>query len=356
MTRRTMRSPGALLGALAIVLSACSSGASPSANTGGRPTKVEIFSWWTAGGEATGLNKLIDQFNGRNSQWQVVNQAVAGGAGSNAKAVLKTRVLNSDPPDLFQSHMGHELTDTWLQYIEPLDDLYASNNWTDKFPKGVIDIISSGGHIWAVPVNIHRANVLWYNKKVFAANGLKPPTTWDEFKTTADKLKGKGIIPLAMGGKDNFEAGQVLETILIGILGADKYNGLWTGTTKWDGADVTKALSTFKTVLGYVNPDHSALTWDQANDLVISGKAGMTIMGDWVDGYNASKNFADYGWALAPGNNDIYPRSVAEQVHRLIPNARWAEVRPHAEEPDKYAHRVRQFLAEVEASGEERHR
>jgi pimeloyl-ACP methyl ester carboxylesterase len=59
---------------------------------------------------------------------------------------------------------------------------------------------------------------------------------------------------------------------------------------------------------------------------------------------------------LMPGNNDIHPRRVAEQVHRLIPNARWAEVRPHAEEPDKYAHRVRQFLAEVEASGEERHR
>ena len=58
---------------------------------------------------------------------------------------------------------------------------------------------------------------------------------------------------------------------------------------------------------------------------------------------------------LMPGNNDIHPRSVAEQVHRLIPNARWAEVRPHAEEPDKYVHRVLQFLAEIEASGEERH-
>jgi len=59
---------------------------------------------------------------------------------------------------------------------------------------------------------------------------------------------------------------------------------------------------------------------------------------------------------IMPGNNDIHPRRVAEQVHRLIPNARWAEVRPHAEEPDTYVHRVRQFLAEVEASGEDRHR
>jgi len=52
---------------------------------------------------------------------------------------------------------------------------------------------------------------------------------------------------------------------------------------------------------------------------------------------------------MMPGSNDIHPRSVAEKVHRLIPNARWAEVRPHAEEPDKYVHRVLQFLSEVEA-------
>jgi hypothetical protein len=28
-----------------------------------------------------------------------------------------------------------------------------------------------------------------------------------------------------------------------------------------------------------------------------------------------------------PGNNDIHPRRVAEQVRRLIPNAHWVEVR-----------------------------
>jgi len=53
---------------------------------------------------------------------------------------------------------------------------------------------------------------------------------------------------------------------------------------------------------------------------------------------------------LMPGNNDIHPRRVAEQVHRLIPNARWAEVRPHAEEPEQYVDRVLQFLAGVEAN------
>jgi len=52
---------------------------------------------------------------------------------------------------------------------------------------------------------------------------------------------------------------------------------------------------------------------------------------------------------VMPGNNDIHPRRVAELVHRLVPNAQWGEVPPHAEAPQKYVQRVLQFLAEVES-------
>jgi glucose/mannose transport system substrate-binding protein len=319
MTRLSIRPRWALAPALALALAACSSGASQSpgapgasatagSSGGGEAEQIEIFSWWTTGGEAAGLDKLMTKFNTENPQYHVFNQAVAGGAGSNAQAVLKTRMLGGDPPDSFQVHMGHELIDTWVttDYMENLDDLYQSNGWTSTFPKGVLDIVSFDNHYWSVPVNIHRANVLWYNKKVFTDNNVQPPTTWDEFKTVADTLKGKGITPLALGDKDAFASGQLFETILIGTLGADGYNGLWTGKTDWAGADVTKALETFKTALGYINGDHSSLTWDQANDLIISGKAAMTVMGDWIDGDYIAKKFTDYGWAPVPGNDGIY--------------------------------------------------
>ena len=55
---------------------------------------------------------------------------------------------------------------------------------------------------------------MWYNKKVFADNGLKPPTTWDEFFKVADALKAKGIVPLVIGTKEGWEAGHTFETIL----------------------------------------------------------------------------------------------------------------------------------------------
>jgi len=271
--------------------------------------QVEVFSWWTTGGEAAGLQKLMDQFNSEHPDAEIINAAVAGGAGSNAKAVLKTRMLGGDPPDSFQVHMGHELIDTWVTtgFMEPLDDVYAQYGFNDAFPQGVLDIVSYDGHPWSVPVNIHRANVLWYNKTVFANAGIeKPPATWDEFIATAETLKAAGITPLALGDNGPWAAAHLFEEMLAGILGPDTYKGLWTGQTSWADPQVTSALNTFRTVLNYINEDHTALSWDQANQLVIDGTAAMTIMGDWVDGDYVAKGFTDYGWAPVPGTQGVY--------------------------------------------------
>jgi len=278
--------------------------AAPAAGGG----KLEMFSWWTTGGEEAGLKAMYGILSKQKPGIEIINQAVAGAAGANAKAVLKSRLQGGDPPDAFQVHMGHELTDSYVaaNQVEPLDDLYKSEGWDKSFPKGVLDIVSSGGHYWSVPVNIHRANVLWYNKKVFDANGLKPPETFDDFKKVADALKAKGITPLALGDNNPFASSHLFETVLLGTLGPDKYKGLWTGQTDWKSADVTKALDNLKMMLGYINSDHAALTWDQANDQLIAGKAGMTIMGDWVDGDYTAKKFTDYGWAQAPGTKGMF--------------------------------------------------
>jgi glucose/mannose transport system substrate-binding protein len=271
-------------------------------------SQLEIFSWWTTGGEAAGLTKLFEMYGRQYPGVEIINATVAGGAGSNAKAVLKTRMLGGDPPDSFQVHMGHELIDTWVvsEKMEPLDDIYAQMGFTTAFPKGVLDIVSYQGHPYSVPVNIHRANVLWYNTQVFANAGLQPPNTFDEFFQVADALQARGITPLALGDVGAWADANLFETVLIGTLGPEAYKGLWTGQTSWNDPLVTQALETAKRMLAYTNADHSALSWDQANDMVITGTAGMTIMGDWVDADNLAKKFPNSGWVMAPGNQGVF--------------------------------------------------
>lgn len=315
MTISKVRALGAAMAAVVLV-AACGGGPSGSAGPTDAAaacpagsTKIEVQSWWTTGGEATGLQKLFDKFNADNSGLCAYNAAIAGGAGTAAQGVIKTRTLAGNPPDTFQVHMGHELLDTYVNIsagsvLAPLDATIIDPS---KFPAGVVSIISGkDGKIYTVPVNIHRANVLWYNKTVFSDNGLQPPATWADFKTVAETLKAKNITPLALGDNGIWAYGMVFETILIADLGVDGFNGLWTGTTKWNDPKVTDALSTLKDVFTYVNSDHGSLSWDQANQKVIDGTAAMTIMGDWANGDYVAKNFTNYGWAPAPGNSGIY--------------------------------------------------
>jgi glucose/mannose transport system substrate-binding protein len=277
----------------------------------GAANKLEIFSWWTAGGEADGLKAMFAIYSKQYPGVEIINATVAGGAGTNAKAVLKTRMTGGDPPDSFQVHGGEELSATWVVtgYMESLADLYKSEGWLAVYPKDLVDIVSYQGSPYSVPVNVHRGNVLWYNKKIFAANNLKAPKTWADFFRVAETLKAKGITPLALGDKNKWEAAHLLEDTLLATLGADGYRGLWNGKTSWTGAGVKTALDSYAKILTYVNTDHAAGTWDSAAQMLIDGKAAMTIMGDWASGYFTSKGWkpnVDYGFEPAPGTEGSF--------------------------------------------------
>jgi glucose/mannose transport system substrate-binding protein len=296
---------------MSLVLSGCGSSSSQkeAASDASKNAKnsVEIFSWWTGAGEEAGLKALIELFKKKHPDIDVVNAAVAGGAGTNAKAVLASRMQGGDPPDTFQVHGGAELNTGWVAAgkMEPLNDLYQAEGWMDKFPKDLIDMVSKDGKIYSVPVDIHRGNVLWYNKSIFDKYGLKPPTTFDEFFADADKLKAAGVTPLALGDKEPWTAAQLLEDIMLGVMGPDKYNALWKGNADFNTPEMKKSLEIFKKMLTYVNPDHSARNWQDAAQMVAKGEAAMNVMGDWAKGYFTTdlKLVAnkDFGWVPTPG-------------------------------------------------------
>ena len=297
-------------------VSAFQAALSTAAETSGQPiaatpetTSVEIFTWWTAGGEAEGLEAMLEVFTTEHPEYEFVNAAVAGGAGTNARAVLATRLQAGDPPDSWQGHAGQELIGTYVAagQLQALNDLYDANGWLDVMPESLIPLISQDGNIYSVPVNIHRANVMWYNPAVLDANGIEVPATWDEFFAAADTLDAAGITPLAMG--EAWTTMHLLETVLLGSMTVDEYNGLWSGDTAWDSEVVTGALENFDTVLGYTNSDASTLSWDQAAQLVADGDAAFTIMGDWAEGYFKSLDLeprTGFGWAATPGSDGVF--------------------------------------------------
>jgi glucose/mannose transport system substrate-binding protein len=276
------------------------------------PSQVEVFSWWVGPGEADGLAAMVKIFEAKYPTVKFVNAAVAGGAGTNARAVLATRLSGGDAPDSWQAHAGQEIIGTYVaaNQVAPLDDFYKSTGFADALPATLIPLISKDGHPYSVPVNIHRSNVMWYSPAVLKAAGVdKVPTTWDEFFAACDKIKAAGKTCLALG--PDWTAMHLFENVMIGSMGGDKWTGLWTGTTDWNSPDVTAALKNYGKALSYTNSDAATLAdWQPAADLVVkSGDAAFNIMGDWAYGYFANpapnglalKPHVDFDWAPTPG-------------------------------------------------------
>ena len=135
--------------------------------------ELEIFTWWAAGGEAAGLAGLEAEFAANNPGTKYINAAISGGAGVNAKAVLQSRLDANDPPDSFQAHAGMEL-DGYVKggQLEDLTFLYKEQGWDTIFPADLIKTLTVDGKIYSVPVNIHRANVLWWNPATAEKAGI----------------------------------------------------------------------------------------------------------------------------------------------------------------------------------------
>ena len=60
--------------------------------------QLEVFSWWTSGGEAVALEALFKVYNHKNPGVEICNAAITGGGGSAARPVLQTRLARDTFP------------------------------------------------------------------------------------------------------------------------------------------------------------------------------------------------------------------------------------------------------------------
>jgi glucose/mannose transport system substrate-binding protein len=275
--------------------------------------QLEVFSWWTSGGEAVALDALFKVYKHKNPDVKVCNAAITGGGGSAARPVLQTRLAAGNPPDTWQTHSGQELLGRYVQadYCVPLTGLYQSEGWDRVVPQRLLDRISKEREVYAVLVGIHRGNVLWYNKKVLEKHGIKVGDTlsFEQFFSAAQKLKTDGAVPLAMGDAGLWATAELFENTLLGVLGPQGWQELFGGEMMFDDHQVKQAARLYGRMLDCQNADHSALSWDQAVRAVIQGKAAFTAMGDWTYAELVKAGLTenqDFGWVSSPGTEGAF--------------------------------------------------
>ena len=266
---------------------------------------VEVIHWWTSGGETAAVAKFKEALTAKGVDWK----DLAVGGADNQRTLLKTRVGKGSPPDAAMINSDVRAYAANPDNVANLNDLAAKGNWDAVLPAPVQRYAKMGGKTYvAVPVNVHRQNVMWISTEAMKKIGATAaPKTWDEFFAMADKAKAAGLMPLAMAedGWVNFMFMQVA----YGTLAPDAYRKAFydADDALLKGPGMVKAFEVMRKARGYVDRSASTRKWNEATQMVIQGKAFAQVMGDWAKGeftLAGKKPGADYLCATVPGSGN----------------------------------------------------
>jgi glucose/mannose transport system substrate-binding protein len=293
----------------------CSDDAATGDDTGPGETKaqLEVFSWWVQPGEIEALQALFDLYQDENPGQRIFNAAEE--SGPTAKQVLGERLDAGDPPDLFQQN-AYEMR-AFLQAhpgaIVPLDDLFESEGLTSVIAPEVLDNVTVDGAIYSVPVNAHRENSLFYNKELFAKNGLEPPQTLEQLLAACETLKAAGVTPIAVSTSQSWIVSKLFINLAMGSMGGQAFHDYFGSAKALDEAAMSDAIDVLDTVLSnYIDVEKAetdGFGWTQCAEAVHSGEAAMFLHGDWAKGYFVQLGWTpevDFGVVGSPGAAEVF--------------------------------------------------
>jgi glucose/mannose transport system substrate-binding protein len=246
-------------------------------------TDLEVTHWWTSGGEAAAVAEFAKAFDATGNKW--VDGAIAG-SGDVARPIIISRILGGNPMGATQLNPGKDADDLIAAgLMQDLTELATKEDWANILrPKSQMDSCTLDGKIYCVPVNLHSGQWMWTNRKVYEDAGIAPPQNWAEMIAAAPALKEKGIIPLSLA--EGWPIGLLTEDLIVAIAGVDNYVAVYKDRNMdmARGPEFAKVFQAIDAARQIIDPKTVVPQWNDAVALVIQGKAGANVMGDWAGG------------------------------------------------------------------------
>ncbi len=246
--------------------------------------EVQVLHWWTAGGEASALKELERTLRAQGVQWRDV--PIAGGGGAQAMTTLRARVLSADPPTAAQM-LGFDIRDWAAQgALQDLTPLARSGGWAQRVPKALQAFDTDRGRWVAAPIDVHSSNWVWANKAVLERAGVhRAPGDWGAFISDLDKVRKAGFVPLAAGGQP-WQIATMFDGIVLSVGGPAFYRRalIELQPAALDSAAMRTSFTRLRALRSYVDGEYANRDWNVATGMVIDGRAGFQMMGDWALG------------------------------------------------------------------------
>jgi glucose/mannose transport system substrate-binding protein len=290
----------------AILLGACSGSDDEPGDV-----QFELLTWWSQKTELDAIDAVIAVNQTKHPNVHV--RVLTADSQAAMTSDVETRVAEGTPPTAYQANLGGNA----LQWKDSALSLTArAGSWRDAFKDSILERVSVGDDLIAVPLALTRQNNAYYNLAVLAETGLDIPRGRTELLAWLQALAELGYThPLCIGDQYNWVSTHVLfEDIVPGYVGAKYAQDFWSGKLKGDDATFAEALDFAATLNPYFNTDFPELDWDKGLLRLMDAKKDpaqqcvLAPMGDWggavlADSYDYDQDFTQRSW---PGAEDLF--------------------------------------------------
>lgn len=247
-------------------------------------SRIDVFHWWVSGGERASVDVIRDAALAQGIGW--TEASTVGSGTARYTGVLDQRVRAGKAPSAAQM-IGYDIH-AWAArgLLANLDDLARREEWDAVVPLDIQRLSKYDGHWVATPFTNHATNWLWVNQALATRLGATAaPDNFTDLVTLLEKARAAGVAPLAIG-RDAWEHTLLFEAVAAGYLGASTYRKAFIDLNP-DVLSQDKALAVFgrmRVLSRYLDAGYKKRSWDEATQMVRTGKALMQAQGTWVNG------------------------------------------------------------------------
>lgn len=197
--------------------------------------------------------------------------------------LLKVKLTSGEAPDIFCADADpFSLYDRIRPDINCVD--VTNEEFTGRMDKSVLPGISYNDKVYGITFPGYKIWYYFYNKEIFENLGIKPPTSYNEFKAISEIIKNTGIVPVYEALQNGwhqvlplFESGPYYEELQPGLY--DRLNG-----NKEDVADLEKLQEIITQLkefadLGYYGEDYMSNSVEGDFQAFADGEIAMVLEG-----------------------------------------------------------------------------
>lgn len=265
---------------------------------------------WVAGepGQTNIYDELAAAYNAQNAGTTVT---VVKNSSDLFNPALIPALSAGEGPDLFSFGTGPGQPAALIAggLVADLTDAYYEFGWSETIPEGIAVQTSSDGKLWAFGNEVETTG-MFYNKAIFAENGIDVPTTWAEMEAAVATLQGAGFdTPIGLGAADKWPVSHWQSMMFGRYAGPDGIENVLFGDGAWTDAPFVAASAKLQEMGkdGWFGPTPVAIGYGELMDRFWAGEVPMTFTGPWVIGGGtdaAGDRIGDYGVFAVPPFED----------------------------------------------------